>query len=459
MEVNETIVEFRRRFAAASGSAARPGSRRARTAAERALRQTGEIPVISAPLGGMVESTTPAADPVKPRGKHHGKHHASPAALPASQQPTHAADVTDEAPEAPRYYPAGASFMAMPALTRAQIPASHTTDVLSAIAPRKGMHKVHVAALALIVAASGLGAAGTFTFDSTTAQAATSSNPTAIGEDETPGAAPVNNAVAKNVIIDVDGAVNTYRTDAVTVGAVLRQAGVLVNDHDIVDHLMSAPVFDGETIRISRITEKTIEENYTEPFQTLTENDPTMWADQRTVVQAGVNGEGTRTYRVRMRGDQEVSRELLISVERVAPVPEVVKQGTRPVAEREAEAARAAEAKRKAIVTVPAGPPVDPGSSRDIARSMLAAYGWGDDQWQCLDALWNRESGWNYQNLNRSSGAYGIPQALPGSKMASAGADWRTNPATQIRWGLGYIQGRYGSPCAAWGHSERRGWY
>ena len=72
--------------------------------------------------------------------------------------------------------------------------------------------------------------------------------------------------------------------------------------------------------------------------------------------------------------------------------------------------------------------------------------------------LWNRESGWRTTAQN-SSGAYGIPQALPGSKMASAGADWRTNAATQIKWGLGYISGRYGTPCGAWGHSQSTGWY
>ena len=102
---------------------------------------------------------------------------------------------------------------------------------------------------------------------------------------------------------------------------------------------------------------------------------------------------------------------------------------------------------------------VDPASAQGIGRSMAAAnYGWGDDQFACLLSLWNRESGWRVNAAN-SSGAYGIPQALPGSKMASAGADWQTNPATQIAWGLGYIAGRYGTPCGAWDHSESNGWY
>ena len=101
----------------------------------------------------------------------------------------------------------------------------------------------------------------------------------------------------------------------------------------------------------------------------------------------------------------------------------------------------------------------DPGTAQAIAYDMVLARGWGDDQFACLVALWNRESGWRVNAYNPSSGAYGIPQSLPGNKMATAGADWETNPATQIAWGLGYISGRYGSPCGAWGHSESVGWY
>lgn len=98
------------------------------------------------------------------------------------------------------------------------------------------------------------------------------------------------------------------------------------------------------------------------------------------------------------------------------------------------------------------------GDPRAIARAMLARRGWSG-QWTCLNLLWQRESGWDYRATNRSSGAYGIPQALPGRKMASAGADWRTNPATQIRWGLGYIASVHRTPCRAWDHSRAHGWY
>jgi hypothetical protein len=99
------------------------------------------------------------------------------------------------------------------------------------------------------------------------------------------------------------------------------------------------------------------------------------------------------------------------------------------------------------------------GDPRSIAEALLPEFGFSSDQFGCLDSLWTRESNWNPAASNSSSGAFGIPQSLPGSKMASAGADWATNPATQIKWGLGYIQDRYGSPCGAWGHSESYGWY
>ncbi|MFE5411189.1 lytic transglycosylase domain-containing protein [Microbacterium sp. NPDC056569] len=149
-------------------------------------------------------------------------------------------------------------------------------------------------------------------------------------------------------------------------------------------------------------------------------------------------------------------------------------------ARKEAEAAAAAKAAEEAAAAAAAkksaaprssggGAPVfatggavggtSPADAQATARSMMGGYGWGDDQFGCLVSLWNKESGWNYQAYNRSSGAFGIPQALPGSKMGSAGADWQTNPATQIAWGLGYISGRYGTPCGAWGHSQSTGWY
>ncbi len=136
---------------------------------------------------------------------------------------------------------------------------------------------------------------------------------------------------------------------------------------------------------------------------------------------------------------------------RAAEAAENARIAKAAAAERARRARVAARASRSRSVAVSYGSP------RAIARAQLAARGWSD-QFGCLDSLWQKESGWSTYAAN-SSGAYGIPQALPGSKMGSAGSDWRTNPATQIRWGLGYIAGRYGSPCAAWSHSQSYNWY
>lgn len=97
--------------------------------------------------------------------------------------------------------------------------------------------------------------------------------------------------------------------------------------------------------------------------------------------------------------------------------------------------------------------------NKAVGCTMTLDAGWGLDEFSCLESLWERESGWNEQAYNEGSGAYGIPQSLPGDKMSSHGDDWETNPATQIAWGLDYIDGRYGSPCGAWSHSESNGWY
>lgn len=95
------------------------------------------------------------------------------------------------------------------------------------------------------------------------------------------------------------------------------------------------------------------------------------------------------------------------------------------------------------------GPGSEPAAARQVAAAMLASYGWEASEFSCLDALWHGESGWSWSATNPASGAYGIPQALPGWKMSSVGSDWLTNPATQITWGLDYIDSRYGSPCEA----------
>jgi hypothetical protein len=132
-----------------------------------------------------------------------------------------------------------------------------------------------------------------------------------------------------------------------------------------------------------------------------------------------------------------------------------------------AAAERASRAKRTTAPSTGGGeqPPTAPvdcqtySGHRQTGCSLLSWAGFGTDQMGCLDKLWTKESGWNPLAHNDSSGAHGIPQALPGIKMAEYGDDWETNPVPQIKWGLQYIKGRYGNPCDAWAHSQDVGWY
>ena len=163
---------------------------------------------------------------------------------------------------------------------------------------------------------------------------------------------------------------------------------------------------------------------------------------------------------VGMAATADPERAALAAAEVVADAPERT-----PALSRSADRRDEVDPLKVAALSDAAGP-ADSGAERlsqsdprDIARALLGDFGFSSDQFGCLDSLYMRESGWNPYADNPSSSAYGIPQALPGSKMASAGADWATNPVTQIRWGLGYIRDRYGSPCGAWGHSQAVGWY
>ena len=114
-----------------------------------------------------------------------------------------------------------------------------------------------------------------------------------------------------------------------------------------------------------------------------------------------------------------------------------------------------------------AGPPSYPApascdvysGNKKTGCTLMVAAGFGLDQMPCLEKLWNKESGWNPLAHNKSSGAHGIPQAVPGDKMASFGPNWYSDATTQIKWGLSYIKGRYKTPCGAWGHSQSTGWY
>mgnify|MGYP000498306815 CR=1 FL=1 len=185
------------------------------------------------------------------------------------------------------------------------------------------------------------------------------------------------------------------------------------------------------------------------------QEDPNLDKGTTEVVTEGEPGSRIETYDVTYVGGEEVSRVKTLTVTVEEPTDEVIAVGTR-----EEEEVVESSGSSDTGSSVPVTGSVSPGSNRALGQQMAAdIYGWSGDQWSCLDALWQRESGWNHLAQNPYSGAYGIPQSLPGTKMATAGSDWATNPATQIRWGLSYISGRYGTPCGAWGHSESVGWY
>lgn len=162
---------------------------------------------------------------------------------------------------------------------------------------------------------------------------------------------------------------------------------------------------------------------------------------------------------VAQRDNYQATDPAVIAAMKAAEAAKAAAELAAKTAAQNAAAAASSSSSSGGSYTPPSAATPNPGSAQAIAQQMLLDRGMGADQFSCLVSLWNRESGWRVNAYNASSGAQGIPQALPGSKMASAGADWETNPATQISWGLGYITGRYGTPCGAWQHSEENNWY
>jgi len=253
-----------------------------------------------------------------------------------------------------------------------------------------------------------------------------------------PRSGPVVVTTRKTMTLKVDGQELELVSSRPTVREALREAGLVLGESDSLSVPLDAPTEDGLEIEVTRA--RTVAGTVTETisFATREVKDPSRAKGTRVVQQAGRLGIREVTYTATVVGGEEVDRQVLASVIVQEPVDQVVLVGT---------------------MEVPDVPAVAPGSAQAIAKELAAKRGWGDDQFTCLVALWQRESGWRVNAHNKRSGAYGIPQALPGSKMAQFGADWRTNPATQIKWGLHYIAGRYKTPCGAWGHFQNKGWY
>ena len=245
-------------------------------------------------------------------------------------------------------------------------------------------------------------------------------------------------STTKTVHVSVDGRTEAVVTAAPTVREVLRELGVVLGEYDRVSVSLDAAAVDGLVVLVTRVEGITRTETVPEPYASVRQEDPMLAAGREVVATAGRPGTKAITYLSYEADGVELGRMVLAESVVEPPVNEVVRVGT---------------------FTAPTAPPVEAGTARAIGLELTLARGWDETQFACLDALFSAESGWRVNASNPSTGAYGIPQALPGSKMATVGADWQTNPATQITWGLNYINGRYGTPCDAWAFFQAKHWY
>lgn len=269
---------------------------------------------------------------------------------------------------------------------------------------------------------------------------------------------------------------NNYEMTVITakrnVGEILVENNIVLEEDEIVIPAVDEEISQNKTIRITNqveevteiaeveptvtkeeilssygtITEKLVTEQIEIPFETITkEATGSNGTKQNRVVQEGKNGIKEVTYKIKYKDGQELERTEISSVVIKEPVNKIIEVKTVQVTSR-------SSGERTQVTGTKA-------EYQAYARERCMAYGWSETDFNCLVKLWNRESNWRVTACNKSSGAYGIPQSLPASKMASAGADYLTNYKTQINWGLGYIKARYGSPTAAWNHSQSKGWY
>jgi uncharacterized protein YabE (DUF348 family) len=247
----------------------------------------------------------------------------------------------------------------------------------------------------------------------------------------------------KFVTVVHDGTTQHVTTTDVTVSQLLADLRVTVGPQDSLSMAEGSPLQQDARIVLKRVKRGHVTVSKSIPFTTRSTHDPQMLAGQTRLVRPGRDGLARITYAVVYIDGREVGRTKIHTVVVRVPKRRLVKIGTKE---------RAALATRGATLASSGGSP------KDIARQLVAARGWSSGQFDCLVTLWDHESGWNVHAAN-ASGAYGIPQAVPGDKMASAGPDWQDNALTQIKWGLGYVAERYGTPCGAWSFWQNNGWY
>lgn len=241
----------------------------------------------------------------------------------------------------------------------------------------------------------------------------------------------------KQITIVADKKTVHIVTTAPTVQDAVQGAHLALATTDRVTPAATVKPTTGMKIVVTRVRMKNVTGVQTIPYPTTSKKDPSTYQGSTTVLKAGRAGKARVTFQLVYVDGKLSGKRVVTSTVLVKPVTRVQKVGTKSV-----EAAAAS----------------NPDAARALGRTMAAAKGWGSEQFSCLQSLWNKESGWRVSAAN-PSGAYGIPQSLPGSKMATAGPNWQSNARTQIAWGLKYIGSVYGTPCAAWGHSQATNWY
>lgn len=234
---------------------------------------------------------------------------------------------------------------------------------------------------------------------------------------------------AKEISVDLFGKTESFRTQAKTVENFLKEKKIVLGKDDGISIDLKTQISNGLNFRIWRNGKQTLTVEEPTDFQTETIQDANKDSGYKEIKEAGEKGTKSVTYEVEMQNGKEISRKKINETEIKAAKKQVVIVGTK--------------------TSLPAGSHTDWMSAAGISAS---------DQGSA-NAIISQESGWRVNATNRSSGAYGIPQALPGSKMASAGSDWQTNPITQLKWMNSYVVGRYGSWQNAYAHKKSKGWY
>ncbi|MEO9137443.1 MAG: ubiquitin-like domain-containing protein [Jatrophihabitans sp.] len=260
----------------------------------------------------------------------------------------------------------------------------------------------------------------------------------------------------RSITVIHDGITQTVLTTEPTVGQMLDEIGVRVGANDTLSVPANTNTVQGQVITLERVERKSVTSAEALAFRTSRQNDPNLDKGSTRVVTPGRDGKVQVTYLVVYVDGVVVTRTKVKAVTVAEPRTKVLAVGTRQVIVIRSPGDTASQSSGGA--SVPSAPVPSPGSAKAIARELLAGYGWGDQEYSCLVQMWNRESGWRVSAAN-PSGAYGIPQALPGSKMSSAGPNWQTSARTQIAWGLGYIKARYSTPCGAWSFWQGHNYY